>query len=99
MRENLSQETGGAGGPHDLPSGTGDLYRLMVPGKQTNATVHKTCALFWAALKLMVRGSGVSIHIEPEFKAKRSGAAALSEGAPEKVWPLYRLGSQPITCS
>lgn len=46
-------------------------------GDQTVAAAHETCDRIEAALKAVVKDCVVTIHVEPEFKAKHSGIVVL----------------------
>lgn len=48
-------------------------FHLVVDGKMTVATSHDICDRIEAALKTAIPGAMVSIHVEPEHKAKHTG--------------------------
>jgi cation diffusion facilitator family transporter len=48
-------------------------FHLVVPGEMTVNAAHEICDRVEAALSEAVEGSVVSIHVEPECKAKRAG--------------------------
>jgi cation diffusion facilitator family transporter len=57
-----------------------DLH-LVVPGSMTVDASHAICDRIEGALKEEVRGAVVTIHVEPEAKAKHRGIPVLTPGA------------------
>lgn len=53
-------------------------FHLVVPGVMTVADSHDICDRLEHAIKDAVEGAQISIHVEPEFKAKAKGAVTLS---------------------
>ena len=52
-------------------------FHLVVPGQMTVREAHDICDRIEAALKQAVDGALVTIHVEPEAKAKHSGVLVL----------------------
>jgi divalent metal cation (Fe/Co/Zn/Cd) transporter len=53
-------------------------FHLIVPGDMRVAEAHDICDHIEAALQVALSGSAViTIHVEPESKAKRSGVLVL----------------------
>lgn len=52
-------------------------FHLVVPGEMTVAVAHDICDRIEAALKTEVAGVVVTIHVEPEAKAKHQGVLVL----------------------
>ena len=52
-------------------------FHLVVPGSQTVAEAHGICDRIEAALKAEVEGAVITIHVEPEEKAKQQGVPVL----------------------
>ena len=52
-------------------------FHLVVPGAITVTEAHAMCDRIEAALKRLVEGCVVTIHVEPEDKAKHSGIIVL----------------------
>lgn len=52
-------------------------FHLVVPGSMTVATAHDICDRIEAALKEATPGLVITIHVEPERKAKHSGIVVL----------------------
>lgn len=82
VREIISQEASGAVEAHDLRTrhagqATFIEFHLVVPGEQTVSEAHETCDRIEAALKAVVRDCIVTIHVEPEHKAKHTGIVVL----------------------
>jgi divalent metal cation (Fe/Co/Zn/Cd) transporter len=50
---------------------------LVVPGVLTVSQAHDLCDRVESGLKNLVQGCVVTIHVEPEFKAKHSGIVVL----------------------
>lgn len=82
VREIISQEASGAVEAHDLRTrhagqATFIEFHLVVPGEQTVSEAHETCDRIEAALKAVVKDCIVTIHVEPEHKAKHTGIVVL----------------------
>ena len=52
-------------------------FHLVVPGEMRVADAHAICDRVEAALKAAVEGLVITIHVEPEGKAKHSGVLVL----------------------
>ena len=52
-------------------------FHLVVPGAMSVADAHDICDRIELALKETVEGALVTIHVEPEMKAKAQGVAVL----------------------
>lgn len=52
-------------------------FHLVVPGDMRVAEAHAICDRIEAALKVEVEGLVITIHVEPELKAKHSGVLVL----------------------
>lgn len=82
VRATIALEATGAVEAHDLRTrhagqATFIEFHLVVPGEQTVAAAHETCDRIEAALKAVVKDCVVTIHVEPEYKAKHSGIVVL----------------------
>lgn len=82
VRETISREAEGAVEAHDLRTrhaGQSSFveFHLIVPGEMTVNAAHDICDRIEAALKEILEGCVVTIHIEPERKAKHSGVVVL----------------------
>ena len=83
VRDTIAREAAGAAvEAHDLRTrhageATFIEFHLVVPGDQMVATAHDTCDRIEAALKAVVKDCVVTIHVEPEHKAKHSGIVVL----------------------
>lgn len=82
VRATIAREATDAVEAHDLRTrhagqATFIEFHLVVPGEQTVAAAHETCDRIEAALKAVVKDCVVTIHVEPEFKAKHSGIVVL----------------------
>lgn len=82
VRETISREAEGAVEAHDLRTrhaGQASFveFHLIVPGEMTVNAAHDICDRIEAALKEILEGSVVTIHVEPERKAKHSGVVVL----------------------
>ncbi|NEX45460.1 cation diffusion facilitator family transporter [Pseudotabrizicola algicola] len=82
VRETISREAEGAVEAHDLRTrhaGQASFieFHLIVPGEMTVNAAHDICDRIEAALKEILEGCVVTIHVEPERKAKRSGIVVL----------------------
>ncbi|MDB5650192.1 MAG: cadmium transporter, partial [Hyphomicrobiales bacterium] len=53
-------------------------FHLVVPGQMSVADAHEICDRIEAALRTVVEGASVAIHVEPEVKAKHQGIPVLS---------------------
>jgi cation diffusion facilitator family transporter len=82
VRRAIATEALGAVEAHDLRSraagrATFIEFHLVVPGAITVTEAHAMCDRIEAALKKLVEGCVVTIHVEPEDKAKHSGIIVL----------------------
>ena len=78
IREVIAKEGEGALEAHDLRTRNAGRvtfieFHLVVPGAMTVAESHDICDRIEAALKLDVEGAHITIHVEPENKAKQPG--------------------------
>ena len=81
-RETLNRSADGAIEAHDLRMRTAGRttyleFHLVVPGSMQVAEAHAICDRVEAALKTETPGLVVTIHVEPEAKAKHSGVLVL----------------------
>lgn len=75
IRELISKEAEGALEAHDLRTRragrtTFIQFHLVVPGDVTVQEAHDICDRIEAALKADIPGAAITIHVEPEYKAK-----------------------------
>ncbi len=82
VREIISRESVGAVEAHDLRtrhagSATFVEFHLVVPGALTVSAAHDMCDRVEAALKALLPDCVVTIHVEPEHKAKHSGIVVI----------------------
>ncbi len=82
VRRVIATEAIGAVEAHDLRTRTAGAatfieFHLVVPGALTVSEAHDLCDRVEAALKALVLDCVVTIHVEPEFKAKHSGIVVL----------------------
>jgi cation diffusion facilitator family transporter len=82
IRALVSQHAEGAIEAHDLRTRhAGRLtfleFHLVVPGSMTVAAAHEICDRVEAALKAEMEGLVITIHVEPEGKAKFQGVLVL----------------------
>ena len=82
IRHLVGQHADGAIEAHDLRTRhAGRLtyleFHLVVPGDMRVAEAHAICDRIEAALKAEVDGLVITIHVEPELKAKHSGVLVL----------------------
>ncbi len=82
IRDVISTEAGGAVEAHDLRTRhAGKVtfidFHLVVPGDTTVADAHEVCDQVEHALKAAVPDANVTIHVEPEHKAKHTGIIVL----------------------
>jgi cation diffusion facilitator family transporter len=68
-------------------------FHLVVPGSMTVKESHDICDRIERALGREVRGALVTIHVEPEHKAERSGVVPANE--PEAAEPQRRRRHDP----
>ncbi len=78
IREQISLHGEGALEAHDLRTriagrSTFIDFHLVVPGDMSVDTAHEICDRIEAAIKEGVSGARITIHVEPEHKAKHSG--------------------------
>lgn len=81
IREVISTQAEGALEAHDVRTRhSGPVtfvdFHLVVPGQMTVQEAHDICDRIEAALKQAVEGALVTIHVEPEAKAKHNGVLA-----------------------
>lgn len=83
IRDVISQQAGGAAvEAHDLRTRhAGPVtfidFHLVMPGETTVAHAHEVCDRIEAALKAAVPDANITIHVEPEHKAKHTGIVVL----------------------
>jgi cation diffusion facilitator family transporter len=82
IRAVVSQHAAGALEAHDLRTrNAGRLtfleFHLVVPGAMTVAEAHDICDRIEAALRAEIEGLVITIHVEPEGKAKHHGVVVL----------------------
>lgn len=82
IHEAILSNGGGALQAHDIRSRTAGAatfieFHLVVPGEMTVNEAHEICDRIEDALEAEIAGSDVSIHVEPEHKAKSTGIVAL----------------------
>jgi cation diffusion facilitator family transporter len=82
IREAIKLNGGGALQAHDIRTRHAGAaifieFHLVVPGDMTVNEAHAICDRIEDALEGEIVGSDVSIHVEPEHKAKSKGAVAL----------------------
>ncbi len=82
IRGVISEHGEGALEAHDLRTRhAGKLifidFHLVVPGTMTVDDAHDICDRIEGALEHTIAGSKVTIHVEPDFKAKHSGIVVL----------------------
>lgn len=82
VREAISLQGEGAVEAHDLRTraagqATFIEFHLVVPGDRTVRDAHDMCDRIEAALKAQVPGAVVTIHVEPEHKAKHAGIVVI----------------------
>lgn len=78
IRQVIAEAATGAYQAHDLRtrqagSATFVEFHLVVPGEATVNAAHEVCDRVEAALEGLLPGSVITIHVEPEQKAKRTG--------------------------
>jgi cation diffusion facilitator family transporter len=82
IRDVISSKAGGAVEAHDLRTRhAGKVtfidFHLVVPGETSVADAHEVCDTVEQALKEVVPDANVTIHVEPEHKAKHTGIIVL----------------------
>ena len=82
VRKVIALESVGAVEAHDLRSRTAGAatfieFHLVVPGAITVTAAHEMCDRIEAGLKALIEGCVVTIHVEPEDKAKHAGIVVL----------------------
>lgn len=80
IRETISQNAAGAIEAHDVRTrnagpATFVDFHLVVPAQMSVADAHDICDRIERALREAVEGAHVTIHVEPEHKAKAPGVA------------------------
>ena len=82
IRRIVAEQAEGAIEAHDLRSRHAGRYtflefHLVVPGAMTVAESHEICDRIEAALKAELDNAVITIHVEPEGKAKHTGVPVL----------------------
>ncbi|AXS39836.1 cation diffusion facilitator family transporter [Breoghania sp. L-A4] len=82
IRAQISEAGEGALEAHDLRTRQAGRitfidFHLVVPGDLTVSAAHAICDNIEAALQADIKGSVITIHVEPEEKAKHSGVIVL----------------------
>jgi cation diffusion facilitator family transporter len=82
IRQLVADSAGGAIEAHDLRTRQGGRltfleFHLVVPGSMTVDVAHEICDRIEAALKAEMDHLMITIHVEPEAKAKQHGALVL----------------------
>ena len=82
VRRVIATEAVGAVEAHDLRTRAAGAatfieFHLVVPGAISVTAAHEMCDRIEAGLKALVEGCVVTIHVEPEEKAKHSGIVVL----------------------
>ncbi|SMX47434.1 cation diffusion facilitator family transporter [Maliponia aquimaris] len=82
MRDLISANADGAVEAHDLRArhagqATFVEFHLVVPGEMSVDAAHDICDRIEAALKAAFEGSRITIHVEPDHKAKHNGIVVL----------------------
>jgi cation diffusion facilitator family transporter len=82
IREAISVQATGAVEAHDLRTrqagrATFVEFHLVVPGTETVAGAHAICDRIEVALKAIVPDAVITIHVEPEEKAKHTGVVVI----------------------
>jgi cation diffusion facilitator family transporter len=78
----ISAEGEGALEAHDLRTRSAGRvifidFHLVVPGEMTVSTAHEICDRIEDALKAEIQDAFITIHVEPESKAKHSGIVVI----------------------
>lgn len=84
IREVISTEAGGAMEAHDLRTRHAGRaifidFHLVVPGETSVLDAHAVCDRVEAALKRAVPDASITIHVEPEHKAKMTGIPVVDQ--------------------
>ena len=82
VRQVIATEAVGAVEAHDLRTRAAGAatfieFHLVVPGSITVTEAHAMCDRVEAAIKALIEGCVVTIHVEPEDKAKHTGIVVL----------------------
>jgi cation diffusion facilitator family transporter len=82
IRAAIKSNGGGATQAHDIRTrhagpATFIEFHLVVPGSMTVHEAHEICDRIEDALELEIAGADVSIHVEPDYKAKTKGVVDL----------------------
>ncbi len=82
VRQVIAVQAVGAVEAHDLRTRTAGAatfieFHMVVPGAITVSAAHEMCDRVEAALKKLIEGCVVTIHVEPEEKAKHAGIIVL----------------------
>ncbi len=82
IRQAISEQAGGALEAHDLRTRHAGAvtfveFHLVVPGSMTVEEAHAICDRLEDGLQAAVEGANVTIHVEPQEKAKHHGVLVL----------------------
>lgn len=82
IRDLISENAAGAIEAHDVRTRAAGRktfidFHLVVPARMTVEDAHGICDRIEAVLAREITGALVTIHVEPEHKAKRAGIAVL----------------------
>jgi cation diffusion facilitator family transporter len=93
IRQAISKEAEGALEAHDLRTRhagrtTFIEFHLVVPGTMSVAESHDICDRVEAALRADVQDAVITIHVEPEHKAKHPGGVPVVSPAPTAPRPI-----------
>ena len=82
IRRIVAEQAAGAIEAHDLRSRHAGRhtfleFHLVVPGDMRVREAHEICDRIEAALKAELEGAVITIHVEPEGKAKQQGVRVL----------------------
>jgi divalent metal cation (Fe/Co/Zn/Cd) transporter len=82
IRQLISSEAGGALEAHDLRTRQAGRitfidFHLVVPGQMPVSEAHDICDRVEGALRSEMKDTLITIHVEPEHKAKHSGVLVL----------------------
>jgi cation diffusion facilitator family transporter len=82
IRRIVAEQASGAIEAHDLRSRHAGRhtfleFHLVVPGDMSVSESHEICDRIEAALKAELEGAIITIHVEPEAKAKQQGVPVL----------------------
>lgn len=82
IKEVIAREADGAIEAHDVRTRNAGRrvfieFHLVVPAAMTVSRAHEICDRVEIALKETVEGASVTIHVEPEYKAKHNGVLVI----------------------